>query len=76
LGLSSNARAVHAREHGGHGQSDMIGQTRLVERKIRVWIVRQESNRRKAGELGRIGERHDVPIVQRRRSATLPGREH
>jgi hypothetical protein len=55
----------------------MIGQTRLVERKIRFWIVRQESNRRKQGALlGHAGERHEVPIVQRRHPATLPGREH
>ena len=76
MGLASNAHTVAGHEHGGHGQSDMIGQTRLVERKIRFWIVRQESNRRKQGPLGRVGERHEVPIAQRRHPATLPGREH
>lgn len=44
----------------------MIGQTRLVERKIRFWIVRQEGNRRKQDPLGRAGERHGVPVGPRR----------
>jgi hypothetical protein len=57
-------------------QVQMIGQTRQVERKIRLWIVRQESSRRKQGRLGRAGERHDVPIESRRRAVDFARREH
>jgi hypothetical protein len=35
----------------------MHGQARTVERKIRLWVVQQERNRRKEGELGLIGAR-------------------
>jgi hypothetical protein len=38
----------------------MHGHTRLVERKIRLWIVRQESNRQKEGQRARINPRGDM----------------
>jgi hypothetical protein len=38
----------------------MYGHTRLVERKIRMWIVRQEANRRKEGQPARINARGDA----------------
>jgi hypothetical protein len=38
----------------------MYGHTRLVERKIRMWIVRQETNRRKEGQPARINTRGDA----------------
>jgi hypothetical protein len=54
----------------------MIGHTRQVERKIRFWIVRQESSRRKQVRLGRVDERHDVPSEPRRRAVEFAEREH
>ncbi len=33
----------------------MHGQARTVERKIRLWVVQQERNRRREGELARGG---------------------
>jgi hypothetical protein len=42
------------------GGLNMYGHTRLVERKIRMWIVRQEANRRKEGQAARINARGDA----------------
>jgi hypothetical protein len=39
----------------------MHGPAQAVERKIRLWIVRQEHDRRKEGQLGRINAHGDAP---------------
>jgi hypothetical protein len=54
---------------------DMHGHTRLVERKIRVWIADQELNRRKEGQSVRINTREDAPAARRLRVGDLPRRK-
>ena len=49
----------------------MHGHARLVERKIRVWIVHQELNRRKEGQRIRINTRANVPVRPRQRTDEL-----
>jgi hypothetical protein len=39
----------------------MQGHARLVERKIRLWIVQQEFNRQKQGQLAPINARDYAP---------------
>jgi len=53
----------------------MNGQARLVERKIRLWIVQQELNRRNEGQLGRINAGGDAPVQRRQRAVSLRGGE-
>jgi hypothetical protein len=53
----------------------MNGNARTVERRIRVWIVQQERNRRNEGQTGRIKGRLDGPVEQRRRVSTLRQRK-
>jgi hypothetical protein len=43
----------------------MHGYARPVERKIRLWILQQEYNRRMEGPLGRVDARGDGPIESR-----------
>lgn len=38
----------------------MHGHERPVERKIRLWVVQQEHNRRQQGELSRVDESRDA----------------
>lgn len=63
MGPASSVHAAGARKH-----CDMHGHGRTVERKIRLWIVQQERNRRnKEGTLDRIKVRGEAPDEQRRR---------
>lgn len=50
------------------------GHERTVERKIRLWIVRQESNQRKGGRSARFKASRDTPGVRRRHAADIPQR--
>lgn len=50
------------------------GHERNVERKIRLWIVRQELNQRKGEQLARFKVSRDTPGVRRRHSAEIPQR--
>ena len=51
--------------------SDMHGHVRLVERRIRVWIMQQEFNRRKEEQLIRIGARGGASAERSGRAANL-----
>jgi hypothetical protein len=44
------------------------GDARPVERKIRLWILQQERNRRKEEPLGSLDARGDAPVERRRRA--------
>lgn len=44
----------------------MHGQPRNVERKIRLWILLQESNRRKERQSGQVNARRDTPVRRQR----------
>ena len=47
------------------------GHERNVERKIRLWIVRQESDRRKGGQSARFKASRDTPGVRRRHAGEI-----
>lgn len=47
------------------------GHERNVERKIRLWIVRQERDRRKGGQAARFKASRDTPGVRRRHAGDL-----
>jgi hypothetical protein len=51
----------------------MHGHAGPVERKIRLWIVQQERNRRKERQLGRAEVRGEGPVERRRHSEDLRG---
>jgi hypothetical protein len=53
----------------------MHGHERNVERKIRLWILLQERNRRKEGQLGQISMRGDEPVERRQRVVNLRQRK-
>lgn len=48
---------------------DMTPQERSVERRIRLWIVQQERNRRRAAEAGQHAARPGFTAQQRPRAA-------
>ncbi len=50
------------------------GHERNVERKIRLWIVRQERNQRKGGQSPRFKASRDTPGVRRRHAADITQR--
>lgn len=50
------------------------GHERNVERKIRLWIVRQERDRRKGGQSSRFKASRDTQGVRRRHAADVPQR--
>jgi hypothetical protein len=50
------------------------GHERNVERKIRLWIVRQERNQRKGGLSVRFKASRDTPGVRRRHPADVAPR--
>lgn len=50
------------------------GQERNVERKIRLWIVRQERDRRKGGQSSRFKAARDTPGVRRRHASDIAPR--
>lgn len=52
----------------------MTGQERSAERRIRLWIVQQERNRRKAGQMARTAARGDAQAP--RRQGTAAARQH
>lgn len=52
----------------------MHGQARTVERKIRLWVVQQERNRRKEGEFGLIGTRGGAADGTHAQLASAPSR--
>ena len=47
------------------------GHERNVERKIRLWIVRQERDRRKGGQSARFKVARDTPGVRRGHAGDL-----
>ncbi len=47
------------------------GHERNVERKIRLWIVRQERDRRKGGQAARFKASRDTPGVRRGHAGDL-----
>jgi hypothetical protein len=49
----------------------MHGNERNVERRIKLWIVQQERNRRRAAQLGRPGTRASAPADGRDRAVSL-----
>lgn len=49
----------------------MHGQARLVERKIRLWILQQELDRQKQGPPVRIVARGDAPAERSGRAVDL-----
>jgi hypothetical protein len=52
----------------------MHGHESIVERKIRLWIVEQERNQRRATRAARNKARRDTPVVRRRHPAEPPTR--
>jgi hypothetical protein len=53
----------------------MHGNTRSVERRIRLWIVQQERSRRKQGQPGRTGVRENQSGEQRQPAVNVRKRE-
>jgi hypothetical protein len=49
----------------------MQGNERNVERRIRLWIVQQERNRRREAQLGRTGARASASAQARERAVSL-----
>jgi hypothetical protein len=49
----------------------MYGNARTIERRIRLWIVQEERNRRRENQLPRIHGRTDTPIEPRQRAVSL-----
>ncbi len=49
----------------------MYGNARTIERRIRLWIVQEERNRRKDGQLARTHARGDTPVESRQRVGSL-----
>jgi hypothetical protein len=47
------------------------GHERTVERKIRLWIVRQERDRRKSAQAARFKTSRDTPGVRRRHAGDV-----
>ena len=66
----SSVRDSREREHDGHD----LRAERNVERKIRLWIVRQERNQRKGGQSARFKASRDTPGVRRRHVADITQR--
>jgi hypothetical protein len=50
----------------------MHGHPGSVERKIRIWIVQQERNRREEGRLSRVDARGDAPVAGQRLGGPRP----
>jgi hypothetical protein len=50
------------------------GHERNVERRIRLWIVRQERIRRKTGQSARFKASRDTPDMRSRRTADITQR--
>jgi hypothetical protein len=54
----------------------MHGNARSVERKIRLWVIQQERNRRQEAQRGQVNARGSAPVEQRQRTINLRMREH
>jgi hypothetical protein len=46
----------------------MHGNVGSVERKIRLWVVQQERNRRREAQLGQVKPRGEAPVLHQRRT--------
>jgi SLT domain-containing protein len=60
---------AHAYLRGG--PAHMNGNARTIERRIRLWIVQEERNRRREGQLVRMHARGDTPTEPRQRAVSL-----